>query len=100
MMDDMMRNCFTLVRRAAPRWTMALLLTLAGFAVAAAPVVAWAGQNMVGNDETTPPDGRLEGYGTTVVPDSGSALTYLLFVFLVMVTAGVTFMSSKRTHLD
>jgi hypothetical protein len=100
MMDNMMRNCFTLVRQAAPRWTMALLLAVAGFMVAAAPVIAWAGQNMVGNEDNTPPDGRLEGYGTTVVPDSGSALTYLLFVFLLLVTAGVTFMSSKRTHLD
>ena len=100
MMDNMMRNCFTLVRRAAPRWATALLLAVAGFAVAAAPVIAWAGQNMVGNEDSTPPDGRLDGYGTTITPDSGSALTYLLFIVLVLVTAGVTFMNSKRTHLD
>jgi hypothetical protein len=55
---------------------------------------------MVGNDETTPPDGRLEGYGVTITPDSGSALTYLLFVALLLITAGVTFMNAKRTHLD
>jgi hypothetical protein len=100
MMDNMMRNCFTLVRQAAPRWATALLLAVGGFAVTVAPVVAWAGQNMVGNEDSTPPDGRLEGYNTTITPDSGSALTYMLFVFLLLVTAGVTFMSSKRTHLD
>ena len=100
MMDHMMRNCFTQLRLATPRWTTRLLLALAGFLVAAAPVIAFAGQNMVGNEDSTPPDGRLEGYGQTIVPDSGSALTYLFFVFLILVTAGVTFMNAKRTHLD
>jgi hypothetical protein len=61
MMDNMMRNCFTLARRAAPRWTTTALLALAAFLVAAMPILTFAAHNMVGNDETTPPDGRLEG---------------------------------------
>lgn len=100
MMDNMMRNCFTLVRRAAPRWTTSALLALATLVVAAMPVLTFAAQDMVGNEGGALPDGRLEGYGVTVTPDSGSSLTYLLFIALVLVTAGVTFMSSKRTHLD
>jgi len=42
MMDSMMRNCFTHIRRVAPRWTTATLLALATFAVAAMPILTFA----------------------------------------------------------
>jgi len=46
-------------------------------------------------------DGRLEGYPTKVtLDDSGTALTWLLFVFLSVVCIGVMFKNARRTHLD
>jgi hypothetical protein len=52
-------------------------------------------------DEVVERDGRLEGYQTKVLVDNDStALTWLLLVFLAMVTLGVMFKNARRTHLD
>ncbi len=46
-------------------------------------------------------DARLEGYKTPVrLADSGTALTWMLFLFLAALALGVLFKDAKRTHLD
>ena len=46
-------------------------------------------------------DARLEGYETIVaLPESTTALTWLLFAFLGVVCLAVLFKDAKRTHLD
>ena len=80
------------------RWIQSLVLALAALLVAMAPVIALAGA--VNGEEDVKPDGRLMGFNGTVVPEGGSALTYMFFVVLVLVTAGVCFMNAKRSHLD
>ena len=47
-------------------------------------------------------DARLEGYqGTGVsLPSSGSALMWLLLLFLAGITVAVMFKDAKRSHLD
>src|SRR5579884_3720191 len=52
------------------------------------------------DDEGTPPDVRLQGYPINVVNQGGSGVTYLFFVVLTLITAGVLFMNAKRSHLD
>jgi hypothetical protein len=47
-------------------------------------------------------DARLEGYdkvNVTLAP-SGTALTWLLLIFLTAVTVSVMFKDAKRSHLD
>lgn len=47
-------------------------------------------------------DARLEGYdkiNVSLAP-SGTALMWLLLIFLTIVTVGVMFKDAKRTHLD
>jgi hypothetical protein len=89
--------CTVNIYRATRSWASSGLLAIIALAIVMAPVIAWAASN---SDDEVKPDGRLEGYGPIVIPDSGSALTYLLLVFLILITAGVTFMNSKRSHLD
>jgi hypothetical protein len=46
-------------------------------------------------------DARLEGYKTPVrLVDSGTAVTWLLFLFLGTLALAVLFKDAKRTHLD
>lgn len=48
-------------------------------------------------------DARLEGYGDKInvsLPASGTALMWLLLLFLGAVCVGVMFKDAKRTHLD
>ena len=47
-------------------------------------------------------DGRLEGYAEKVIIDGGesTALTWLLLVFLGMVSLSVMFKNARRSHLD
>jgi len=89
--------CIENIQRVTRSWTTSGLLAIIALVVVMAPVIAWAASN---SDDEVKPDGRLEGYGPIVIPDSGSALTYLLLVFLILITAGVTFMNAKRSHLD
>jgi hypothetical protein len=53
-------------------------------------------------DDTDYPDARLEGYEPTdvVLHDAGDATVWFIFVGLAVLTAGVTFKSANRTHLD
>ena len=51
--------------------------------------------------EPDPVDARLEGYPTNVsLPESSSGLTWVAFIFLGVVGAGVLFKDAKRSHLD
>jgi len=53
------------------------------------------------DDDTPQPDARLLGYDKPVHLTEGSnALTYILLVGLGVLSCGVLFISSKRTHLD
>jgi hypothetical protein len=46
-------------------------------------------------------DARLEGYKTPArLADSGTALIWLLFIFLATLALAVLFKDAKRTHLD
>lgn len=46
-------------------------------------------------------DARLEGYQVKArLADSGTALTWLLLLFLAALAVGVLFKDAKRTHLD
>jgi hypothetical protein len=46
-------------------------------------------------------DARLEGYqGLVSLPASGTALLWLLLLFLAGVTVAVMFKDAKRSHLD
>jgi hypothetical protein len=45
-------------------------------------------------------DGRLEGYGSNVTLDGGSATLWFLLVLLAAIALGVLFKHAKRTHLD
>jgi hypothetical protein len=47
-------------------------------------------------------DARLEGYGQTNVslPSSGTALLWILLLFLTGITVAVMFKDAKRSHLD
>jgi hypothetical protein len=77
------------------RGALVLCLWVGALAVMLSPAVALA------QDEAVERDGRLEGYQTKVLVDNDStALTWLLLVFLGMVTLGVMFKNAKRTHLD
>ena len=54
-------------------------------------------------DDDTARDARLEGYSLDVAmpqPGSGTGLTWLLFVGLMIVCVGVVFKNPRRTHLD
>lgn len=57
-------------------------------------------------DEPTMVDARLEGYGTDrnnssiALPESGTALIFILFIFLGLLCCGVMFKDAKRSHLD
>lgn len=47
-------------------------------------------------------DGRLRGYegATVIMPDESTALTYMALIGLAILTIGVMFKTSGRTHLD
>jgi hypothetical protein len=45
-------------------------------------------------------DARLEGYGRNVTLGGGTALTWILFVFLGGVCIICLFKDAKRSHLD
>jgi hypothetical protein len=79
----------------ARRSTLAVVVSLATLIVLFAPIVVRA------DDESTSYDARVEGYAQKVQLDSGStALTWLLFVVLGVLTIAVLFKDAKRTHLD
>ena len=75
--------------------TFSLVLPVVSLIVLLAPIVVRA------DDENTSYDARIEGYTQKVQLDSGStALTWLLFVVLGVLTIAVLFKDAKRTHLD
>jgi len=78
------------------RFLIATCVTLA--TVALTPMSALARQQ---EPEREIIDARLEGYATNVaLPESTTALTWLLFAFLGVVCLSVLFKDAKRTHLD
>jgi hypothetical protein len=77
------------------RWALAACL----WAAALAALVP-AGRALA-QEEEIKRDARLEGYATKVYVDSDStALTWILLIFLGMITLSVMFKNAKRTHLD
>lgn len=74
-------------------WCCALIV------LAMSPVTALAARPEMEKDIV---DARLEGYdkvNVTLAP-SGTALMWLLLIFLTLVTVGVMFKDAKRSHLD
>jgi hypothetical protein len=63
--------------------------------IALMPLIARAA-----DDEGPVQDARLQGYPSVVFDQGGSGTTYLFFVVLTLITAGVMFMNAKRSHLD
>jgi len=53
-------------------------------------------------DESAALEGRLEGYGQTVrLAEPGSnAFTWIVLIFLTIITLSVLFKNANRTHLD
>jgi len=67
-------------------WVMTLLV---------APAMALAA------DEDKLPDARIQNFTKVVsVPEGGTALTWLLLIFLTIVCLAALFKNAKRTHLD
>jgi hypothetical protein len=53
------------------------------------------------DDEEVLHDARTEGYQANVkIEKNGTALTWLLFVFLVIIGVAALFKDPKRSHLD
>ena len=51
--------------------------------------------------EADPIDARLEGYSANVsLPDTGTGLTWIAFIGLMVLAAAGLFKDAKRTHLD
>jgi hypothetical protein len=52
-------------------------------------------------DEDKLPDARIQNFTKTVsVPEGGTALTWLLLIFLTVICLAALFKNAKRTHLD
>ncbi len=51
-------------------------------------------------DDEAPPDARLMGYPTEVSIGGGNAGGYILLGFLAVLTCGILFKNSNRSHLD
>ncbi len=52
-------------------------------------------------DEDKLPDARIQNFTKTVsVPEGGTALTWLLLIFLTLICLAALFKNAKRTHLD
>jgi len=73
-----------------PMWMLVCLIALM-------PLIAQASSS---DDEGPVEDARLQGYPSVVFNQGGSGTTYMFFVVLTLITAGVMFMNAKRTHLD
>jgi hypothetical protein len=73
------------------RWYVTLAVLLA-------PLIAFAARE---DEETQKLEGRLEGYAANVrLPNSSTALAYLLICFLALIALATLFKNAKRTHLD
>lgn len=63
-----------------------------------APVVTLAAKE---DEETALLEARLEGYQSNVrLPNSSTALTWMLISFLGVIAVATLFKNAKRTHLD
>ena len=63
--------------------------------VVLSPAVAMAA------DEDKPPDARIQNFMKPVsVPEGGTALTWLLLIFLTLICLAALFKNARRTHLD
>ena len=52
-------------------------------------------------DEDKLPDARIQNFTKPVsVPEGGTALTWLLLIFLTLICLAALFKNAKRTHLD
>jgi hypothetical protein len=52
-------------------------------------------------DDDKLPDARIQNFTKTVsVPEGGTALTWLLLIFLTLICLAALFKNAKRTHLD
>lgn len=73
-------------------WCCALVVVLM------TPVMTFARQY---EEERVIIDARLEGFKDNVsLPGSGTALMWLLLIFLAGITIAVMFKDAKRSHLD
>jgi hypothetical protein len=67
-------------------WVVAVLLS---------PAMALAA------DEDKMPDARIQNFSKPVsLPEGGTALTWLLLIFLTVICLAALFKNAKRTHLD
>ena len=52
-------------------------------------------------DEDKMPDARIQNFSKPVsIPEGGTALTWLLLIFLTLICLAALFKNAKRTHLD
>jgi hypothetical protein len=80
------------------RWLNWCCRWVAIFALALAPATAMAQKT---SEEHEIYDARVEGYaGNKTLPGGGVALTWIAFIFLVIVACAGLFKDAKRTHLD
>ena len=83
-----MMNFMSVIKRRLLRmicWMMVLL----------SPALALAA------DDEKLPDARIQNFSKPVsVPEGGTALTWLLLIFLTIVCLAALFKNAKRTHLD
>jgi len=62
--------------------------------------VGFAPLSALADDQSKSVDGRLDDYGKNVTLDSGTALSYFVWIGLGLVGLLVMFKDAKRTHLD
>jgi len=52
-------------------------------------------------DDEKLPDARIQNFTKPVtIPEGGTALTWLLLIFLTLICLAALFKNAKRTHLD
>jgi hypothetical protein len=59
-----------------------------------------SGSALADDDKPKSFDGRLDDYNRSVTLDSGTSLTYFIWVGLGVLALIVTFKDAKRSHLD
>jgi hypothetical protein len=64
-------------------------------------VLLWPAAAMAADDEGPRIDARVQNFQKVVsVQEGGTALTWLLLIFLTLICLAALFKNAKRTHLD
>jgi hypothetical protein len=90
--DRPLAPCPSAARRPLSRRWLAPLMCAVIALTSATPAFA--------QDEDEMPDARIAGYTEKIGIGGSSTFTYVLAAFLGLISVGITFKNSRRTHLD